>query len=311
MDDPLPAQLDYAGSLEYTSGAQDPDTCVFNPPSPPEAPSGTIHCTWAVFTKAGGSSMISFTVRGNENLTPGAEIHNIGYLQWTSLPSFGSPTRHNNNPFSTERYFDPTDPTINNYGTNAEVILNQLGGGEGGCKGVRCFRIPVAGFEPGVYTALGGGPAVVYDDNMSVLLQIPRLKLNSAIVGVPLVNGEWQVDWLSGVGGWLQGTAFPGLSGNSVIMSHITTHYGAEGPFAHLDTLMPGDNLFVTAFGRSYIYRVESVRNVGPDDISVFKHETKPVLTLITCSKYNTLTRMYDGRLVVRAALIQVTPLGH
>jgi LPXTG-site transpeptidase (sortase) family protein len=129
------------------------------------------------------------------------------------------------------------------------------------------------------------------------------------VVGVPRVNGAWQVDWLTGVGGWLEGTAFPGLNGNSVITSHVVTHYGSPGPFAHLDSLRGGDYIFLTSFGRLHIYEVRSTASVTPGDPSVFKHETKPVLTLITCSKYNAATQSYDARFVVRAELVEVKPM--
>jgi sortase A len=114
------------------------------------------------------------------------------------------------------------------------------------------------------------------------------------------------VDWLTGVGGWLQGTAFPGLTGNSVITSHVVSRFGADGPFAELNTLAVGDRILITAFNRQFVYEVRSTANVLPTDLSVFNHEDKPVLTLITCSDYNELTQDYDGRLAVKAALIQV-----
>ena len=181
------------------------------------------------------------------------------------------------------------------------------GGGGGGCK--NCFRIPQAGFAPGVFTDLSGIPQVAYKDTMGVSLRIPKMNVNMNIVGVPLVNGVWQVDWLTGVGGWLQGTAFPGLSGNSVIMGHVVTHYGSNGPFANLTRLQAGDLIFFTAFGRVYVYKVRSAGDVAPNDITVLNHADHPVLTLITCSKYNLLTQSYDGRWVVRADLVQVDPL--
>ena len=183
------------------------------------------------------------------------------------------------------------------------------GAGPAGDNASNVFVIPVSGYPPGRFTDLSSKPFHSQFDNSGVTLQIPKLKLNMAVVGVPLVNGDWQVDWLTGVGGWLEGTAYPGLDGNSIITSHVVTHYGSPGPFAHLDMLSPGDYIFVTAFARMYIYEVKSVRNVASTDISVFKHETKPVLTLVTCTKYNSVTQSYDARLVVRSEVIQVDPI--
>ena len=154
-------------------------------------------------------------------------------------------------------------------------------------------------------TALNGKPAAAYNDNLGVNVRIPKLKLDMAIAGVPYVNDTWQVDWLTGVGGWVQGTVFPGLSGNSVIMSHVVTHDGSAGAFARLNALNVGDKIHVTSLGRTYVYQVKKTSTVAADDISVLKHATKPVLTLITCSQWNELTQTYDGRFVVYAELIQ------
>ena len=140
-------------------------------------------------------------------------------------------------------------------------------------------------------------------------LSIPRLKLQLTVVGVPQVKGAWQLDWLSGAGGWLEGTAFPGLQGNSVITGHVVTPYGAPGPFAKLHSMAPGDYIFINAFSRTYVYAVKHVGQVTPTDASVFADATQPVLTLLTCSRYNEQTQSYDGRLVVRSELIQVRPL--
>jgi LPXTG-site transpeptidase (sortase) family protein len=222
----------------------------------------------------------------------------------------GDPGEQNCGDYSTERFYDPGDP-VNNYGASSNVPITPLGGGTG-CTGPDCgagggggFLIPVTGFEPGVVTVLGP-QTTTYADNTSVMLEIPKLKLKMPIVGVPLVKGTWQVDWLTGVGGWLQGTAFPGLSGNSVITSHVVSSTGTNGPFARLNTLAVGDRIYITSFGRQYVYEVKSVSNVSSSDISVFKHEPKSVVTLVTCSKWNATTKTYDGRLVVRTSLIQV-----
>jgi len=256
----------------------------------------------------------TFDVVGNSLVVPGHPITNPALVKWTSLPGPVGAAQTPNNDFSNERSYDPSGTiAFNNYGTATSLVLNSVGGGGGGhtCKREHCFQIPVTGFTPGVVTKLTDqSVAAAYDESMGVQLRIPKLKLDMPIVGVPLVDGIWKVDWLTGVGGWLQQTAFPGLAGNSVITSHVTTRYGSDGPFAHLHTLSPGDKIFVTSFGRMYIYQVKSVGNVVPDDISVLKHETKPVLTLVTCSKYNEVTKEYDARIVVHAVLVQVNPIG-
>jgi LPXTG-site transpeptidase (sortase) family protein len=303
MTDVIPAEFDYVpGTLDCgtTAGStHDPDAPVevVNPPLP-----GTITAGWSVFA-IGDVGVCTFQLQANTDLTD-KSVENMADVAWESLDI--DPGQQNDNVYSTERTYDPNDPAnINNYHASSSLPLSPLTGG-GGCK--NCFGIPVTGFTPGVMTELSGEPAVPYAENMGVTLEIPKLKLKMPIVGVPLVKGNWEVDWLSGVGGWLQGTAFPGLSGNSVIMSHVVTRYGTNGPFARLNTLSVGDRILITAFNRQYVYEVTSVGNVAPNDITVFKHASKPVVTLMTCSKYNAVTKEYDGRLVVKTKLIQVSP---
>jgi sortase A len=95
-----------------------------------------------------------------------------------------------------------------------------------------------------------------------------------------------------------------------VITSHVVTNYGADGPFARLKAVSVGDNIYVTSFDRLYIYKVKSLGNVAPNDITVFGHADEPVLTLITCSNFNEATQTYDNRYVVKADLVQVSRLG-
>ena len=220
-------------------------------------------------------------------------------------------------------YSSPIRRALGCAASSTECLLpEQIGGGTndaGGAgdpaerlngSGRASFIIPVTGFPPGLLTDVGPAPAVAYDYDTGVTLNIPKLKLTLPVVGVPQKHGTWTLDWLSGAGGWLEGTAFPGLQGNSVITSHVVTHYGAPGPFERLRVLSTGDYVFVNAFGRTYIYEVKAVVQVAADDLeSVFGHATKPVLTLMTCSRFNEAKQIYDGRLVVRSELIQVGPL--
>ena len=97
-------------------------------------------------------------------------------------------------------------------------------------------------------------------------------------------SDTWDVNWLLNNAGWLEGSAFPGRSGNSVLTSHVTLQYGQEGPFASLHKLQSGDKIFVHAFGISYVYEVQSVNELSPSNPSILKHEEKPWLTLFTCA---------------------------
>jgi LPXTG-site transpeptidase (sortase) family protein len=166
--------------------------------------------------------------------------------------------------------------------------------------------IPITGFAPGLITDLSSLPVSRYDTSLDLSLEIPHLKLNIPIVGAPLKNGAWDVNWLTNQVGWLEKTAFPGFSGNSVLTGHVTSSFGVAGPFASLHKLQEGDLIFVHTFGQTQIYKVRIVKKVQPNDISVLDHQEKPWLTLLTCADYNEKTNKYLSRVVVKAELLEV-----
>jgi LPXTG-site transpeptidase (sortase) family protein len=189
------------------------------------------------------------------------------------------------------------------FNRNFIMFVGGGGGGGGGSAGSSgSATIPVTGFAPNRITAIQG-PRVNYA-NSGVTIELPRLKVTLPIVGVPFKNGGWDVNWLTSQAGWLEQTAFPGLNGNSVITSHIVSRYGAAGPFANLAKLVVGDMVYLRNNGALYIYQVEKVYSVNSNDTSIFKHEAKPWLTLVTCAEYDELTQTYRKRVVVRARLI-------
>jgi LPXTG-site transpeptidase (sortase) family protein len=132
--------------------------------------------------------------------------------------------------------------------------------------------------------------------------------VQSPIVGVPQTKGIWDVSWLGDQAGWLNGSAYPTWSGNSVITGHVTNSSGNPGPFAKLSTLWWGDQVIIHVSGAQYIYEVRSVQQVGPGNTNaLMKHEELPWVTLVTCRGYDAATNSYLYRILVRAALVQVT----
>jgi LPXTG-site transpeptidase (sortase) family protein len=181
------------------------------------------------------------------------------------------------------------------------------GGGGGGAPGLAGF-IPVTGFAPERVTDLSGLPVTKYDVKNDVTLEVPALKLKMPVVGVPMKDNTWDVNWLLNQAGWLEGSAFPGFSGNSVLTSHVTLSYGQAGPFENLHKVKAGDKVFVRAFGNLYIYEIKSVKKLDPTDPSILQHEGKSWLTLVTCADYDENAQTYIKRLVVKAALVQAQP---
>lgn len=140
----------------------------------------------------------------------------------------------------------------------------------------------------------------------NILLEIPVLKISTSIVGVQQKAGTWDVAWLWDQAGWLEGTAFPTFSGNSIITAHVVTKYGKPGPFYHLKRLGVHENIYILIGDYRYTYKIISNTLIEPDSTSVFAHTDKPTLTLITCDNYDEKTGTYLQRVAVRAALVDI-----
>jgi LPXTG-site transpeptidase (sortase) family protein len=169
--------------------------------------------------------------------------------------------------------------------------------------------LPKSGFAPRQVTILSAQSAdQTYADLGDLWLEIPRLSIEIPIVGVPQqANGEWDVSWLGNQAGWLNGTAYPTLSGNSVLTAHVVDADGNPGPFMGLYGLSWGDKIIIHAWGAQYVYEVRQVTQVVPEATStVLKHEDMPYVTLITCRGYDGASNSYKYRVMVRAVLTEV-----
>ncbi|MBN2388535.1 MAG: sortase, partial [Anaerolineales bacterium] len=169
-------------------------------------------------------------------------------------------------------------------------------------------QLPGTGFAPGQITDLSDLEPVTYAATDEVRLEIPALRIDIPIVGVPLEGGDWDVTWLANQAGWLEGTAFPSWEGNSVLTGHVYLPSGAPGPFVNLGQLRWGDQIVVHAYGSRYVYEVRSNQVVRPNDLTALRHEDLPWVTLITCRQYDDATNAYRYRVVVRAVLLRVDP---
>jgi LPXTG-site transpeptidase (sortase) family protein len=169
--------------------------------------------------------------------------------------------------------------------------------------------LPKSGFAPLRKTILSVQSADKAYSNLGDLwLEIPHLNVNLPIVGVPRQeNGEWDVSWLGNQVGWLNGTAYPTMSGNSVLTGHVVDVNGNPGPFVGLFGLSWGDKVIVHAWGSQYIYEVRQVAEVDSGAVySVLKHEDSPYITLVTCRGYDEASNSYKYRVLVRAVLEEV-----
>ncbi len=129
-------------------------------------------------------------------------------------------------------------------------------------------------------------------------LRMPTIGADMEVYEIFVVDGEWQVAEYAA--GFHHGTALPGMVGNSVISGHA----GLRGAvFKDLHRLKPGDDVVVETDSWRYVYRVRGAMSVWPHQVEVMDPTPTPVLTLITCTNWDT------QRLVVVADLVDARPL--
>jgi len=139
--------------------------------------------------------------------------------------------------------------------------------------------------------ARGGFPAHPVPGGAAGVLQVPRLHLDVAFVeGLTL-------EALAKGPGHYPDTPMPGIGGNVAIAGHRTTN-GA--PFWALGSLRLGDEITLQTRTGRFVYRVQWVKVVAPDDWSIIRQTSVPSLTLTTCNPWFSARE----RLVVRAVQI-------
>jgi LPXTG-site transpeptidase (sortase) family protein len=167
--------------------------------------------------------------------------------------------------------------------------------------------LPETGFAPNEITSLPSQPErYEYTSLAPLRLIIPALLIEAEIVGVPWDGEQWPVEWLYERVGYLEGTAYPTLRGNTVLSAHAYLPSGNPGPFADLMRLRWGDEVLIDIAGTVFVYMVREKYLTKEYDLSPLVHEENDWLTLISCRSYNAQTARYDWRQVLRAVLIEV-----
>jgi LPXTG-site transpeptidase (sortase) family protein len=199
-------------------------------------------------------------------------------------------------------------------------IVSISGGGGGNRNGSRGNKsdaktignllIPVTGFTPNQVTLLPIQPAgKAYKPLDEIRIEIPTLGIDFPIVGVSLSKNKWDLTWLNGKVGYLEGSAYPTFSGNTVLTAHVIDANNNLGPFSDIKGMQSGDKIYLHAYGQVYVYQVQENSKLLPTSIStVFKHEEYDWVTLVTCEDYNVKAKTYNYRRMVRAVLVSVIP---
>jgi LPXTG-site transpeptidase (sortase) family protein len=290
LADKIPTGLTYVpGSFILVSG-QAPVLTATAP---------NLRADWTVFNNTGAPTILQYQATLG-NLPGGQSLSNTVNVAWSSLPGPFTVPQSSYNVNSVERDYDPGS-AVNIYGANSTASITVAGG--------VTSSLPATGFAPDRVTVLPEQPAAsAYGSLGTLWLEVPKLGIQISIVGVPLKNNQWDLTWLGDQAGYLQGTAFPTWNGNSAITAHVYTADGKPGPFVSLSKLGWGDEVIIHAFGQRYIYQVRDIQRVKPDNMSVFRHEDLPWVTLITCQGYNQKTGDYQYRVAVHAVLLRVEP---
>jgi sortase A len=137
-------------------------------------------------------------------------------------------------------------------------------------------------------------------------ITIPRLGENWSWI---IVQGVTTDDLTRGPGHY-PGTADPGEVGNFAVAGHRAT-YGE--PFAYLDQVQVGDDIFVERAGMMYRYVVTESFITLPNDVAVIapvpgrpgEQPTEQIITLTTCHP------RFSGaeRMIVHGTLADATPV--
>ncbi|MFN2297302.1 MAG: isopeptide-forming domain-containing fimbrial protein, partial [Anaerolineales bacterium] len=298
IDDILPDGIEYIpGSLAFVAGSGVAPTVLDDTNVDPVSGNPVMHAEWSILP-LGGESVIEFQAE-LQPINLGVTITNTATAEWTSLPGDvpAPPATYLsafNQPYSHERRYDPLFPADVYRIAASAAVTHPL--------------LPDTGFAPGKITDLPAPPAgPPYVQLNDMRLYIPRLGRSLSVVGVPLGEEGWDLNWLWDQAGYLEGTAFPGSPGNSVITAHVYLPNGQTGPFIGLGNLRWGDKLILWLGAQRFVYEVRTNTKVLPTDITPFRHEESPWLTLVTCLGYDPWSDTYRYRQIVRAVLVDVS----
>lgn len=94
-------------------------------------------------------------------------------------------------------------------------------------------------------------------------------------------------------------SVYPGDTGNFVLAGHRSYTYGTF--FNRLNEIEIGDKIEVITQEKRFIYSVNDIFVVEPDDISVVANTPDATITLITCTPIYTATH----RLIIKGVLVE------
>jgi LPXTG-site transpeptidase (sortase) family protein len=157
----------------------------------------------------------------------------------------------------------------------------------------------------------GATPTPVPPSNAPVVrLQIPRIGVDAGVVSLGVdPDGTMQSPAMPMEVGWYRFASLPGHGGNVVMSGHVDYLRFGPAVFYRLRELQEGDRIVVALEdGASFAYEVTSLTTYGANDpvLDAVGPTPTEAVTLITCAgAFNSASRQYDRRLVVRGHLVE------
>jgi LPXTG-site transpeptidase (sortase) family protein len=130
----------------------------------------------------------------------------------------------------------------------------------------------------------------------------PAAKMVATIIESYRVGDSWEVRHLGDSVGHLAGTGWMDETGGNIALAgHAEDAEGKPGPFAFLSQAKIGDLIILRDGEREIVYHVFMTVSAAPEDIQFVAQDDRRLLTLITCSDWDSKTATYLNRLVVIA----------
>jgi sortase A len=107
---------------------------------------------------------------------------------------------------------------------------------------------------------------------------IPKVKIDLPVFPGKVVNNNWEIA-KEGVS-YLMGSGIPGRKGNTVIYGH-----NKRSQFGPIRWLEKGSEIkVINGKGEEFIYLVQEIKTVSPQEVEVLSPTEDPTLTLYTCA---------------------------
>ena len=145
-------------------------------------------------------------------------------------------------------------------------------------------ELPKTGFSALHPQELHSKPLNVRYASTNLMIQIPQLSIESKLLLVPEISGEYPVEWLGDSIGMLEGSALPG-EGIMVLTGHNHLNTTENGPFIALGSLALGDRIFLTdANDNLYPYKISGNYKIDADGFaSIAGNLGENTLVMMTC----------------------------